>query len=40
MTPDAHGGEAPSVRLDVMARHLEQLTADLVRLREALKHQD
>lgn len=40
MTPDAHGGETPSERLDVMERHLELLIEDLIRLREGLKHHD
>lgn len=44
MTPDAHGGETPSERLDVMERHLEQwaeaLKEDLQRLREDLKRDD
>lgn len=40
MTPDAHGGETPSERLDVMERHLELLVDDLQRLREDLKHND
>jgi hypothetical protein len=40
MTPDAHGGETPSERLDVMERHLELLIDDLQRLREDLKRHD
>lgn len=40
MTPDAHGGETPSERLDVMERHLELLIDDLMRLREDLKRDD
>ena len=44
MTPDAHGGETPSARLDVMERHLEKLAEmlkeDLQRLREDLKRDD
>lgn len=40
MTPDTHGGETPSERLDVMERHLELLIEDLMRLREDLKRND
>lgn len=40
MTPDTHGGETPSERLDVMERHLELLIDDLYRLREDLKRND
>lgn len=40
MTPDTHGGETPSERLDVMERHLELLIEDLYRLREDLKRND
>lgn len=40
MTPDAHGGETPSERLDVMERHLELLIDDLQRLRKDLKGDD
>lgn len=40
MTPDPHGGETPSERLDVMQHHLELLEQDLEQLREDLKHHD
>lgn len=44
MTPDTHGGETPSERLDVIERHIEQLAEmlkeDLQRLRKDLKRDD
>lgn len=40
MTPDTHGGETTSERLDVMERHLELLIDDLQRLREDLMRDD